>query len=190
MESFTLKLKTETMSNHKALDTHPFVKNMYKEDVSKINVQYYLDLHFIILKFMESKIKNEIKDYPNFVDTFNYNKNYEIKDLTYFNSIQKLIENISIDNIYAYCYSYYLGILFGGQIIKKLINKTNDEVLINKGNMLFNFECDKKELIKNIKDFLEITIKEDKQDDFINQVNNIYLLTKDVFDEFDNCIVD
>jgi heme oxygenase len=189
MEPFTLKLKNETMSNHRALDTHPFVKNMYTETVSKINIQYYIDLHFIILEFMENKIKNEIKDYPDFVDKFNYNKNYKTKDVIQFNSVQKLIDNVSIDNIYAYCYSYYLGILFGGQIIKKLINKTNDELLINKGNMLFNFECDKKELIKNIKDFLEMNIKKDKQQDFINQVNNIYLLTKDVFDEFDNNIV-
>jgi heme oxygenase len=196
---FALRLKNETIAKHKELDTHPFIEKMYNKSENvdsyneKINLKYYLDLHFIILDEINEKVKEYINegDKPCFIDEFNEGKDYKsmctIK-LTNLNSVRNLIANISRDNIYAYCYSFYLGILFGGQIIKKLINKTNDELLIKQANSLFDFKCNKKELIQDVKRFLVENIE--NQDLFIEQVNHIYTLTKYTFDDFDkrgNC---
>jgi len=61
---FTVRLKNETMAKHKELDTHPFIEKMHNkknaeikvdEYNAKINLKYYLDLHFIILDVIKEK---------------------------------------------------------------------------------------------------------------------------------------
>ena len=186
---FTLRLKQETADKHKELDTHPYIKKMYNntqdEYTTKINLKYYLDLHCILLDVIDLEMK-KCPSYPVFIDEFNEGKMYKemtTVKLTNLNTVKHLINNISQDNIMAYCYAFYLGILFGGQIIKKLINKTNDKTLINQAEMLFDFNYDKKFLISDLKNYLDKNIQD--QDAFINEVNTIYELTKNVFTDFD-----
>jgi heme oxygenase len=187
--TFTLKLKQETADKHKELDTHPYIKKMYnntQDDYTiKINLKYYLDLHCILLDIMYNNIK-QMKSYPSFVDQFNKGKIYKemiTTKLYNLNSVKNLISNISDDNMMAYCYAFYLGILYGGQIIKKLIKRTNDEKLINQSEILFEFNYDKKALINDIKNYLDNNVK--NEDIFIKEVNKIYDLTKIVFTDFD-----
>lgn len=185
--NFTLRLKKETAEKHKKLDTHPFITKFYNNTqdsyTTKINLKYYIELHFILLNEIYKTIQKR-ENYPNFVDKFNKGKNYnttiQLKNL---NSVKNLINHISDDNIIEYCYAFYLGILYGGQMIKKLINKTEDEILIEQSNMLFDFECDKKELINEIKTYLDDNTVD--QDLFIKNVNTIYELMKHIFTDFD-----
>ena len=186
MNNFTLRLKRETYDNHTILDTHTFVKSLYDENYNK-KVEYYLELHYIILNELNVLINKKGREsFPNFFDYFDKEYiMYNSSNLTERKSVRKVIEKIKSDSengelFLCHLYIWWLGVLFGGQIIKKLINKNND-TLNNLTSVIFDFECDSKELVREFRKYLNTTITE--EDKFIRNVNEVYLMIRDVFDE-------
>ncbi|NDA64494.1 MAG: hypothetical protein EBX50_21065, partial [Chitinophagia bacterium] len=155
MEKFTLRLKRATKENHTKLDTHEFVKGLYKENNDK-NALFYLELHYIIL----NELKELLSEYEN-NECFKYfDKDYNIfklTDLCELGSVKRVIEKIRQDKkdkiiFMSHIYIWWLGVLFGGQMIKKLLNK--NEGLKEYIDVMFNFECNNRELIRELKDYL------------------------------------
>jgi heme oxygenase len=71
-------------------------------------------------------------------------------------------------------YAFYLGLLFGGNILKKMIpNKDEHD--------FFSFE-NPKQLITEFKNYLDNNVS--NHDEFISNVNEVYKLIKEIFDEF------
>jgi len=188
MEKFTLRLKRVTKENHTKLDTHEFVKGLYKDDNDK-NAVYYLELHYIIL--------NELKILLSEYDTnecFKYfDKDYSIfklTDLGELGSVKRVIEKIRHDKkdkilFMSHIYIWWLGVLFGGQMIKKLLNK--NEGLKEYIDMMFNFECNNRDLIRELKDYLnELISSYECEERFIKNANEVYLMIGEVFDEIIN----
>ena len=186
MNNFTLRLKRETYDNHTVLDTHIFVKSLYDECYNR-NVEYYLELHYIILNELNVLINKKGREsFPNFFDYF-YKEYivYNGSDLKQHKSVKILLDKIIIDSdnselFLCHLYIWWLGVLFGGQIIKKLINKNNN-TLSNLTSVIFDFDCDSRELVREFRKHLNSTIVE--EDKFIKNVNETYLIIRDVFDE-------
>jgi heme oxygenase len=190
MEKFTLRLKKATKQNHTKLDTHEFVKGLYKEDNDK-NAVYYLELHYIILKELQVLINDSKSDT---VDCFKYfDKDYSIfklSDLGELESVKGMIKKIRDDKndevlFMSHLYIWWLGVLFGGQMIKKLLNK--NEELKEYIDAMFNFECSSRDLIRDFKDYLNQLISNDECEmKFIKHVNEMYLMIGEIFDEIIN----
>ena len=190
MEKFTLRLKKATKENHTKLDTHEFVKGLYKEYNDK-NALYYLELHYIILKELQKLINDTESDS---IDCFKYfDKDYSIfklSDLGELGSVKGVINKIREDKnddvlFMSHLYIWWLGVLFGGQMIKKLLNK--NEELMEYIDVMFNFECNSRDLIRDFKDYLNELISSDECDErFIKNVNEVYLMIGKVFDEIIN----
>lgn len=186
MNNFTLRLKRETYDNHTILDTHIFVKSLYDENYNK-NVEYYLELHYVILNELNVLINKKGREsFPNFFDYFD--KEYTIyngSDLISRKSVRMVLDKINIDSennelFICHLYIWWLGVLFGGQIIKKLINKNNN-TLNELTGLIFDFGCDSRELVREFRKYLNSTILEEEK--FIKNVNETYLMIRDVFDE-------
>lgn len=190
MEKFTLRLKKATKDNHTKLDTHEFVKGLYKDDNDK-SALYYLELHYIILKELQKVINGG--DFET-IDCFKYfDKDYSrfnLSDLGDLGSIERVINKISEDKndkvlFMSHLYIWWLGVLFGGQMIKKLLNKKDD--LKEYIDIIFNFECNSRDLIRDFKDYLNELISSDECEEiFIKNVNEVYLMIGKVFDEIIN----
>ena len=190
MEKFTLRLKKATKENHTKLDTHEFVKGLYKEYNDK-NALYYLELHYIILKELQKLINDTESDS---IDCFKYfDKDYSIfklSDLGELGSVKGVINKIREDKnddvlFMSHLYIWWLGVLFGGQMIKKLLNK--NEELMEYIDVMFNFECNSRDLIRDFKDYLNELISSDEcEERFIKNVNEVYLMIGKVFDEIIN----
>ena len=179
MNNFTLRLKRETYDNHTILDTHIFVKSLYDENYNK-NVEYYLELHYIILNELNVLINKKGREsFPNFFDYFD--KEYTIyngSDLISRKSVRRVLDKINIDSennelFICHLYIWWLGVLFGGQIIKKLINKNNN-TLNELTGLIFDFGCDSRELVREFRKYLNSTILE--EDKFIKNVNGIKII--------------
>ena len=189
MEKFTLRLKRSTKENHTKLDTHEFVKGLYKDDNDK-NGLYYLELHYIILKEL-NKLLSEC-NYNN-MDYFRYfEKDYSIfklSDLGELETVKRVIKKIREDKndkvlFMTHIYIWWLGVLYGGQMIKKLLKK--NEVLREYIDVMFNFECSSKDLIRELKDNLNELINKEMEEKFINNVNDVYVMIGEIFDEIIN----
>lgn len=186
MEKFTLRLKKATKENHTKLDTHEFVKGLYKVENDK-NALYYLELHYIILNELQELI--DMSD----VECFKYfRKDYSIfklSDLLNMESVKRVIKKIREDKkdkilFTSHLYIWWLGVLFGGQMIKKLLNKNDG--LKEYINMMFDFECNSRDIIRQFKDYINELVDEECEDKFIDNVNDVYLMIGEVFDEIRN----
>ena len=100
--------------------------------------------------------------------------------------INKIREDKNDDVLFmSHLYIWWLGVLFGGQMIKKLLNK--NEELMEYIDVMFNFECNSRDLIRDFKDYLNELISSDEcEERFIKNVNEVYLMIGKVFDEIIN----
>ena len=126
-----------------------------------------------------------------FPDSFNcFYKDYSNRpstneDILNCKSVITLINKLHIDSknkelLLSNMYIWWLGVLYGGQMIKKSINKHNPH-LLEYTDVIFDFDCNIKEFITYFKDYLDTSIMQKEQ--FIDNVNTVYLLIKNVFDE-------
>lgn len=193
--TFTERLKEETRDNHKILDTHYFVKSIFKQSDERNDKQYsttteyYLDLHLIMLHEINFLLQ---QSQFNFQESFNcflnndYSKRPDVKnDILNCKSMISLINKLHMDSrnkelLSSHMYIWWLGVLYGGQMIKRSINKQNPH-LSEYTDLIFDLDCNVKEFILYFKEYLNNSIIQ--KDDFINNVNTVYLLIKDVFDE-------
>ena len=185
---FTDILKQETKQNHDIVDRHDFVKLLFNKDTKIIKL--YIDLHCVIFELL--KIKKP-KNFPN--ECYNaFNKEYTYTDIEYiceFNNVYNYVfdiyyitntdseHNLSELDLLSHYYCWYLGVLYGGQMIKKVI----PENFKPQYDLIFNIEH-KDRYIKLIKNYINERIKEkEEQIYFIDNVNKIYKNIKNIFDE-------
>lgn len=196
--SFTKRLKEETKENHKILDTHYFVKSIFSSGA--VNEEksgdtaitgYYLDLHLLMLNEIQLILKESLYQFPEYFKEFykDYDKQHEVNnDIINYKSVISLINKLHSDSrnkelLLSHMYIWWLGVLYGGQMIKRSITKRNPH-LLDYTNLIFNFNCNTKTFIFDFKEYLENSIN--NQDHFIDNVNEVYLLIQDVFDELTN----
>lgn len=194
--TFSSKLKEETKEKHKILDTHPFVKSIFTKTnptgstpiKENTTTGYYLDLHLIILNEIKLILKERSGEFPEYFGVFNkdYHQQHEVtNNLLNYKSVILLINKIHIDAynkelLLSHMYIWWLGVLYGGQMIKRSIIKKNPD-LLEYTSLIFDFDCNVKEFIIDFKDYLDITIIH--KDEFIENVNIVYTFIKNVFDE-------
>lgn len=186
---FCTELKKKTYENHKKLDHHEFVKTIYFNEKSKKHdyIKKYIHLHLIMLHHIKDIIYYKKFNIPSCFDYFDKDYNRYIKDseLYSIHSVGEYLKVMESDAenyqlFLSHCYTWYLALLYGGQIIKKkiLIDEFEEEVEI-----LTEYNCNRNELIYEIKEYLENTINTEKRELFINKVNDNYTLIYNIFDE-------
>lgn len=188
---FCTDLKKRTHQNHKKLDHHEFVNTIYSNEFLEKKHDYikkYIHLHLIMLYHIKDIIDYKNFDIPSCFNHFNkdYLKYIKNSDLYTFPSVGeylKMMENDAADYhvFLSHCYTWYLALLYGGQIIKKkiLIDDFEEEVEI-----LTEYNCNRNKLINEIKEYLENKINTNKEkENFINKVNESYILICKIFDE-------
>ena len=187
---FSDKLKKGTEANHKILDRHKFVKNIGNKTGG-----YYVDLHNIILNEIKLIICKTTIEFPEYFHRFNKNYNkYRLvtnDDLYNSDSMNKYLQKLNEDSndkelLLSHMYIWWLGVLYGGQMIKKVLQSYNsrDEF---KEYICFIFDSDNRvEFIKKFKMYLNEHVQ--NEDTFIRNVNILYIFVNDLFNELDNKI--
>lgn len=162
---FTERLYLETKDYHKVVDMHPFVSCIRKNDMAG---EMYMNLNKICIY--------ELQQYLQLNDT-------DLKNRLYRDVFQpEIFITNSLYELILLCrkyplelgYAFYLGLLFGGNMLKKMINNKDD-------HDIFEFD-NPTQLIKEFKNYLDENVT--NEDEFINTVNNVYKLIKEIFDEF------
>jgi heme oxygenase len=195
-KTFSDKLKEETKEKHKILDTHPFVKSIFAKlsessessTGNNTTTGYYLDLHLTMLNEIKLILKEKSGEFPEYFKFFNkdYHQQHEVTDnLLNYKSVILLINKLHIDAynkelLLSHMYIWWLGVLYGGQMIKRSIIKKNPD-LSEYTSLIFDFDCNVKEFIVDFKNYLDDTVIH--KDEFIENVNIVYTFIKNVFDE-------
>lgn len=161
---FTDRLFKETCDSHKQVDRHPFVKKMRENPEDAI----------LYIQFNEKCIY-EIQSTLNLKDqTLQKMLHRNVTKLSDSLNITELLDRCKEQPLY-HAYMFYLGLLAGGNLLKKYVPSDYIEILI--------FQEDTKYLIQRFKNYLNETILTEKdQNDFIKAVNISYSLIKECFD--------
>jgi len=165
-ESFTDKLYKKTKDAHTSVDKHPFVAMIRK---NKQAGEMYISFNKICIQEIQKvlyfeKLYRDIKDIQYTIHTTP--------------TLQKLLDHCKRHPLES-AYQFYLGLLFGGNMLKRMLPDHSDFLTYD----------DPKELIKDFKGYL-CTVPEVEQNTFIANVNACYVLIKDLFDEFYSQIED
>jgi hypothetical protein len=162
---FTERLYLETKEAHKTVDSHPFVSLIRTNNMAG---ELYINFNKICI--------------------YELQKTFKLNDVHLQARLYRDIEqpdifiNKSLNELLILCrqfplelgYAFYLGLLFGGNILKKMIpNKDEHD--------FFSFE-NPKQLITEFKNYLDNNVS--NHDEFISNVNEVYKLIKEIFDEF------
>jgi hypothetical protein len=167
--SFTNRLYTETKDSHTEVDRHPFVSVIRK---NKLAGEMYINFNKVCI--------HEIQTVLQLKDKQLYSKLYKDIDIPEIYTTQTLNELLNHCRKYPLesAYQFYLGILFGGNMLKKMLPEHND---------FLTYE-NSKQLITDLKTYLCNNVSESDQQIFIHNVNKSYVLIKRLFDEFyDKC---
>jgi len=159
-QNFTDKLYESTKDAHTSVDKHPFVSLIRKD---KRAGEMYIDFNKICIHEIQKvmyfeKLHRDTKDIKERMEKYV--------------SLQKLLDHCKEYPLES-AYQFYLGLLFGGNILKRMLPDHSDFLTYD----------DPKELIKEFKAYL-CTVPEAKQDAFISNVNVCYDLIRELFDEF------
>jgi len=163
---FTERLYKETKDSHREVDKHPFVEMIR---TNKLAAEMYINFNKICI--------NEIQKVLILNDNDLYDKLY--KDII----IPEIYINPALQELLNHCkkyplesaYQFYLGLLFGGNMLKRMISEDHHEFLTHENSRI---------LIKNFKQYLCDNVNETDQQEFINNVNKSYVLIKNLFDTF------
>lgn len=163
--SFTDKLYNETKESHKVVDRHPFVSMIRN---NKIAGEMYINFNKICIHEIQTVL--ELKDKPL------QNKLYrdiDIPELFITNTLNELLIHCKKYPLES-AYQFYLGLLFGGNMLKRMLPEAHEFLTYNNS----------KELIDRFKTYLCNNVPVSEQDTFIDNVNKAYDLIKKLFDEF------
>lgn len=163
--TFTNRLYTETKDSHTQVDRHPFVSMIR---TNKLAGEMYVNFNKICIREIQTVLQLKDKQL--------YSKLY--KDV----GIPEIDTTQTFDDLLNHCrkyslesaYQFYLGLLFGGNMLKKMLPEHNDFLTCENS----------KQLIIDFKTYLCNNVSESDQDIFIYNVNKSYVLIKGVFDEF------
>jgi hypothetical protein len=178
--NFTERLYTETIDAHKIVDRHPFVESIrHNKDAGNLYINFNkICIYIIQKKFQESFENNE---FLSFKDLFNslYRDIPQTFDFYISPNLGLLLEACEKYPL-EHAYMFYLGLLKGGNILKKSL-PTHTEFLHYNNS---------KELVNNFKKFLDDKYLNIKiQDNFIDIVKHSYSLIEKIFGDYQNkCI--
>lgn len=169
--SFTDVLRTITHESHKVVDNHKFVELIRTNECSG---KKYVNFNKICINVIQDTLKNENND---LIKHDFYKKMYrKIAPLDFFIS-NKLLELLDRCERYPleHSYMFYLGIMFGGNLLTKFVPESKD---------FFKFDNSSK-LVKEFKEYINKTVDtKEKQELFIKIVNESYTIISLIFDEF------
>jgi hypothetical protein len=163
---FTNKVYLYTKENHAKVDKHPFIE-LIKNNKKAGDI--YIDFNKICIDRIQKNIDKIITDeylvkkLKRNCDTDNYLSS---------DALNKLLikcDEFCLENAYL----FFLGLLAGGNILKKYIDTRHHDFL--------TFE-NSKETSKEFKQYL--SDKDIDESHFINTVNEMYIIIKEVFDDF------
>jgi hypothetical protein len=163
IDNFTDRLYLETKESHTQVDRHPFVSLIRKD---KVAGEMYINFNKICIH----EIQNVLKLKDNNLSTKLY-RDIDLQEMYISNTLFKLLNHCKTYPLES-GYQFYLGLLFGGNMLKRMLPE-HTSFLTYENN---------KELIKEFKSYLNKNI--DNQDLFIKRVNEAYILIKQLFDEY------
>jgi len=161
--TFTQRLYKETFESHREVDQHPFVEMIKRDERAG---EMYVNFNKLCI--------DEIQKVLQLDDRGLYERLYRdtrgVMSLES-NAMTELLEHCRKYPLES-SYQFYLGILFGGGMLKGALPE----------HWEFLTYTDRKMLIVDFKSYLCKNV--DDEDEFIKRVNNGYGLIKEVFDEF------
>lgn len=161
---FTKKLFLATKEKHLILDKHAFVKCILNGNTIAFN--NYIQFHYIVFYQIQKELDKYIL--PDF-----FKELYrEIPLINMDMDIDYIISTLNLQDLLVYVYMFYLGILKGGNILRK--HYPNHE------STLFYFK-NKELLISELKEYLNKTIVDENK--FINSVNDNYTIINKIFNK-------
>lgn len=165
--NFQERLKTETKQLHDESENHQFHVDLMNGKLSDLKYFVYLHNIFPIFSYLERRmdLKGEMVRSPLIhTDIMRYSKDGNViegKDLNYFDWIVE-IGKAPDSMLPAILYVEWLKDAYGGQMISKYI-KYNAHLAFNKA----------RSVIDGVRSYLT-EVKEEDQDQFIAEVNNVY----------------
>ena len=164
--SFTDILALATKDSHSQVDKHPFVSMIRK---NKLAGEMYINFNKICINEIQKVLK--LKDINL---QSNLYREFDVPDVK--------VPSVILREILIHCksyplesaYQFYLGLLFGGNMLKRMLPEHND---------FLTYE-NSKDLINNFKTYICNNVDEIERIKFIENVNLSYILIKNLFDEF------
>lgn len=170
---FTDILRNSTYNSHKTVDNHKFV-TLIRTD--KCSGKIYVHFNQICINIIQNTLKNTNNK---LIKTNFYKKMYrdiEVFDFFISNNLLTLLNRCEEFPL-EHSYMFFLGLLFGGNLLTKFLPESTE---------FFKFE-NSNQLIKDFKDYINKTVDtKEKQESFINIVNESYAIIALIFDEFYN----
>lgn len=168
---FTDKLYKQTKHSHTIVDKHPFV-SMIREN--KIAGEMYINFNKVCIY--------EIQKVLHLHDSVLYSKLHRRIQESEINTLEisdQIIEHCQKHPLES-AYQFYLGLLFGGNMLKRMLPDHYEFLTYDENTNGMS----RKELIQEFKTYLCNNVKESDQEEFINNVNTLYDLIRDLFDCF------
>lgn len=164
--SFTERLYTETKDSHKIVDKHPFVSLIRKD---KYAGDIYVNFNKLCINEIQKILDLQDKDLQK-----KLYRNFTLPDVYITPTYYELLDHCNKYPVES-AYQFYLGLLFGGNMLKKMLPEHND---------FLTYE-NSKQLIADFKLYLcKYISKVEDQEQFIDNVNKSYDIIKKLFDEF------
>ena len=163
--SFTDILKLTTKDAHTAVDRHPFVSMIRK---NKLAGEMYINFNKICINEIQKVLK--LKDINL---QSNLYREFDVPEIYISPILRKILIHCKTYPLES-AYQFYLGLLFGGNMLKRMLPEHND---------FLTYE-NSKDLINNFKTYLCNNVDEIERIKFIENVNLSYILIKKLFDEF------
>jgi hypothetical protein len=163
--SFTDILYLETKDSHRQVDKHPFVSMIRKD---KIAGDMYINFNKICIYKIQEVLK--LKDINL---QSNLYREFDLPDIYISPVLQEILTHCKTYPLES-AYQFYLGLLFGGNMLKRMLPEHND--FLTYENSI--------DLINDFKTYLCNNVDEIEKIKFIENVNVSYKLIKKLFDEF------
>lgn len=166
--NFCKQLYLETKECHKHVDSNPFV------ELVKINNKAG-DIYIEFNKMCINAIQTNKDDFLPLSLQQKLNRNCKFKRETPFSNYELQLIKRCKEFPLEHSYLMYVGLLAGGNLLKKYISEEHHSFL--------TFE-NPKELIIELKTYLNENVPNELQDQFIENVKESYKLIKNIFDEY------
>ena len=162
--NFCKKVYLDTKNLHQVIDSHPFVE-LVKTNTKAGDI--YIEFNKMCINVIQTK------DFLPISLQQKLNRNCESKK--FFSDYELQLINRCKEFPLEHSYLMYLGLLAGGNLLKKYISKDHHPFL--------TFE-NPKELSLEFKSYLNENVPSKVQDEFIENVKESYRLIKNIFDEY------
>jgi hypothetical protein len=163
--SFTDILALATKDSHSQVDKHLFVSMIRK---NKLAGEMYINFNKICINEIQKVLK--LKDINL---QSNLYREFDVPEIYISPILREILIHCKTYPLES-AYQFYLGLLFGGNMLKRMLPEHND---------FLTYE-NSKDLINNFKTYICNNVDEIERIKFIENVNLSYILIKNLFDEF------